>query len=124
MKRIITAVTTFLASFGLLFATPAMASATTPCVSASALKATWGCGSIASVSSSGFITGAIQDTKTDGSCVYLYAHAPSGAWLYTGFRECNEVYTIFSAYAFPGVTGVRIYRFSSEGNNYLTLWGN
>lgn len=123
MKKITSAIAAFLASFGLLFAVPTIASATTACSIPGAVQATWGCGSVTSFGYDGF-GGSMQDTKTDGSCVYLYVHLASGAWSYTGARECNEVQTFFSLGGYPGFTGVRIYRFSSQGNNYLTIWGS
>ncbi len=131
MKKIASFLITTLGAFGLLLTVPEAAHATSACNISGALQATWGCGRVLSASYylgvpgslySGYST-RIQDKLSDGSCVYIYVHTvANNTWSYTGDRECNEVATTFNRSNLPAFDGIRIYRFSSQGNNYLTLF--
>lgn len=132
MQKLKLLVVTFLTSLGTLVAAPGLASATTSCSISGAAQASWGCGSVPLLSVAPGYTNVydgyaarIQDTKTDGSCVYVYIRVVSNfSWVPTGDKECNEVATTVGKPfgSLPPFDQIRIYRFSSQGNNYLTIF--
>ena len=132
MQKLKLLVVTFLTSLSTLVAVPGLASATTTCSISGAAQASWGCGYAPIVSVApgynyvydGYAV-RIQDTKTDGSCVYVYIRLISNlSWVPTGDKECNEVATTVGKPfgTLPPFDQIRLYRFSSQGNNYLTIF--